>query len=550
MPIPAELTAAVLRPVMAAMLRCGITGVVDAGSSGLDGLVAAAAEPGIRAAIGPSLADSWHDTSGVLERRADTDDDITAFAAGGVTVNYNPLGNAMLGFGVASGNALARLQAAGVPIVLGSDYAPSMIATPFDMLRAALVVQRELAANDAASREPATRCARPQGVTTTPRLVVLADDRTGADETAGACAEFGCGSVPVLGWSSIEMVSSLRNPVIVLDLGSRHLDPASAVGRVNSVARSTVEAIGGGVRLAHKIDSTLRGNWASEIVASQRRNGAPVIVVPAFPAAGRTCRNGVVFDGAVPVAEGPAGADARQPVRSSEPSEHLTAAGAEGVVSIRSADELRSWAVGTTGGVAVCDATTDSDISLLAAVWAEHPTAVFAGTAASVSAAAGRLVGRHHRNAEPRPSLPLDGPVLVVCASLHPAARRQLDVLAARTANLPARPVDCIVTPVPTTAGVSADAAHREAVLLAEAVRRAMAQRRYATIIVLGGDTAAALLGNEPMVVHGILAPGAAWGHLHDAVLVTRPGGFGDDTALADLVVAHDGTVRATASGQ
>ena len=247
MPVPPELTAAVLRPVMAAMLRAGITGVVDAGSSGLDGLVTAATETGIRIAIGPSLADTWHDPAGVIERRADTDAlladasawidrndgaadgrvrsivsaiepiaasdellagiarlagaerpvhvhshisptsvadhirhyqrtnterlaaagllhpgctlmhaatltdaDVTTFAATGVTVNYNPLGNAMLGFGLASGNALARLQAAGVPIVLGSDYAPSMIATPFDMIHAALVVQRELAANDAA----------------------------------------------------------------------------------------------------------------------------------------------------------------------------------------------------------------------------------------------------------------------------------------------------------------------------------------------------------------------------------------------------------------
>lgn len=52
-------------------------------------------------------------------------------------MNYNPLGNAMLRFGVASNGALSRLQVAGVPVVLGSDYAPSMIATLFDMICAA-----------------------------------------------------------------------------------------------------------------------------------------------------------------------------------------------------------------------------------------------------------------------------------------------------------------------------------------------------------------------------------------------------------------------------
>ena len=69
MPVPAELVAAVARPVLAAMLRAGITGVVDAGSCGIDGLVTAAKEVGIRAAIGPSLADLWHDEHGVLVRQ-------------------------------------------------------------------------------------------------------------------------------------------------------------------------------------------------------------------------------------------------------------------------------------------------------------------------------------------------------------------------------------------------------------------------------------------------------------------------------------------------
>jgi cytosine/adenosine deaminase-related metal-dependent hydrolase len=246
MPVPAELVAAVVRPVLVAMLRCGITSVVDAGSSGLDGLVAAATDVGIRAAIGPSLADMWHDEHGVLDRRADPDvllagardwisahdntaggrvrsvvsgvetiacsdellagiaqlareldvpsqihthisarsvhdhvaafgctptdrliaagflnerctamhcghltaSDVAVFASHGVTVNHNPLGNSMLGFGTASDRSIPALLAASVPIVLGSDCAPSMIATPFDMMRAALMIHRELAAAD------------------------------------------------------------------------------------------------------------------------------------------------------------------------------------------------------------------------------------------------------------------------------------------------------------------------------------------------------------------------------------------------------------------
>ena len=45
---------------------------------------------------------------------------------------------------------------------------------------------------------------------------------------------------------------------------------------------------------AHKIDSTLRGNWAAEIRARAHVTGLRVLVVAAWPAMGRTCIGGVV----------------------------------------------------------------------------------------------------------------------------------------------------------------------------------------------------------------------------------------------------------------
>lgn len=243
-PVPDELVAEVVRPALAAMLHAGFTGVVDAGGPGVAGVVAAADELGIRAAIGPSLADLWHDKHGRLIRQKDadrvlagaretitaypstgrvrplvsaveamacsdellagiaeltaehdlpthvhshistgavhahdtefgrsatqrlrqaglltprctvmhagclTDEDIEVFSETGVTVNYNPTGNAMLGFGITPGRSVPRLLAAGVPIALGSDYAPSAVAAPFDMIRAALMLQRDSAARD------------------------------------------------------------------------------------------------------------------------------------------------------------------------------------------------------------------------------------------------------------------------------------------------------------------------------------------------------------------------------------------------------------------
>jgi imidazolonepropionase-like amidohydrolase len=106
-------------------------------------VVSTVAELGIRAAIGPSLADMWHDEHGVLTHQADpdellpevraasalSDEDIALFAQPGMSVNYNPTGNAMLGSGITLGRSVPRLLAAGIPIALGSDYAPSIVST-------------------------------------------------------------------------------------------------------------------------------------------------------------------------------------------------------------------------------------------------------------------------------------------------------------------------------------------------------------------------------------------------------------------------------------
>ena len=278
-----------------------------------------------------------------------------------------------------------------------------------------------------------------------------------------------------------------------------------------------------------------------------------MILVPAFPNAGRTCVGGVVFDRGVPVHKTRTGDDARQPLQSSEPSEHLASAGAiasTGAIDVdivASAAKLRRWLSDRTKGLAVCDAQTDDDLDELGAIWARHPDATFAGTAASIAAAAHALIGHELGGRSLRPTFPLEPPILIVCGSLHPAARRQIDLLTRRLAGTPmASMVDLITSPMPPTANVSAEAAERAASDLAVTARDAQKGRGYRSIVVLGGDTASAFLGDDTMVVHGTLAPGVAWGRHNDVMVVTRPGGFGDDDALIDLLVAHDGAMRPT----
>lgn len=366
---------------------------------------------------------------------------------------------------------------------------------------------------------------------TTPTFVVLADDRTGAWETAGACADR-------LG--SALVVSTARRPDGegselagdgVIDLGSRHLQPHHAATIIGEV--SARMATGAGTRILHKIDSTLRGNWAHEIVRASAINGRPVMMVPSFPAVGRTCRNGVVFDGERPVHDGAAGHDPRRPVMMSRPAGHLQAAGAHAVVELATVDSVGAWLAYAPRGVAVCDAQTDDELEALGSLWAAHQGISFAGTAASVAAAVGALQPRHHETRRRRPPLP--GPALVVCGSLHPIARRQLTAL--RSESLGSR-VEIIDSEIPDRATVTATQASLTATLLAEATHRARTTTTFASVVIIGGDTAAAILGDRDRVIEGTIGPGLPWSIDGQAVLVTRPGGFGSERSLIELFSA------------
>nr|MBA3606497.1 Hrp-dependent type III effector protein [Acidimicrobiia bacterium] len=109
-------------------------------------------------------------------------------------------------------------------------------------------------------------------------LAVAADDRTGALEVAAACVDAGWAGVPTVPFG-VEAPPGAAD-VLVVDLGSRHLDRDRAAARAVSMMEIAAD------RHAHKIDSLLRGNWAVELV-SRAGTGRRVAVVPALPSQGR-----------------------------------------------------------------------------------------------------------------------------------------------------------------------------------------------------------------------------------------------------------------------
>ncbi len=342
--------------------------------------------------------------------------------------------------------------------------------------------------------QPARRGRRTAALPLVTVLVVAADDRTGAMETAGASADLGCVAVVALHPATGE-----RAECVVVDLASRHLSADEAGVRAAGVDESA----------AHKIDSTLRGNWAHELVARHRASGRPVLVVPAFPSAGRTCEGGAVLVDGQPL-------DCR-------PDEQLRAAGAASIDAL-TPGTVMEWLRRPRASFAVCDAETDADLGVVGRAWAEHRQVIVAGTAATVAAVARAVLPAGARPARPA----CEPPFLIVCGSRHPTAVAQAD--AAEAAAL------TVLRPDPE----ARDDSLAVAAELGARTRAALAEHGFRTIVVVGGDTAAAVLGDAVVHVGGTVAPGVAWSRPwgDDGPLVlTKPGGFGSPSALVDLLV-------------
>lgn len=350
-------------------------------------------------------------------------------------------------------------------------------------------------------------------------FVVAADDRTGAFETAAAIADQGAGAVRVVAWPT---QPPEETQLAVIDLGSRHLPADKARERAAGVTDSDIAA--------HKIDSTLRGNWAAELNARHAASGRPVLLIPALPGFGRTCVGGIVLEHRRPVHEGNAGADTRRPVTSSRPRVMLQAAGCREVVELADSNAVNEW-LSKPLGFAVADADSDAVIAAIVGRWAQRPDVLLAGTSAVIGLAAvrpgegGERVGKLCQRR-------VAGPVLVVCGSLHPVARAQIDDARRRGGAhvFVVSPDQADAVDDHDTVGIAQELALRASTLLRSG--------RFGALVVIGGDTTAAIVDGADVSVHGSVAPGTALASVDgiDVPVITRAGGFGARDGLTELL--------------
>ena len=326
-------------------------------------------------------------------------------------------------------------------------------------------------------------------------MLIVADDLTGAADTAGAFATAGHRCVVVLDRSAPAFLPN--STIVALDTDTRAMSETEAFDVTSAVVRSYL-----GRPLYIKIDSTVRGHIRSTVLAAvsalrgTAEEPARVVVCPAFPALGRT-----VLDGTALLDHRP-----------------LPAGDLRAVLSD----------VGLTTELVVPDAQTDDDLAAIVAtlhdpsrptdtLWvgsaglarhlADHITAV-----STVSTDASGELPRLHR--------PVAERVVVVVGSQHERTEAQVARLRAdtRVARIDPR-----------------ENAHIEEIM--------PVLRDADGLVLTGGHTAHAVLdalGVSRFAVSGEVTTGMPWstaisgGRLIS--IVTKAGAFGDEMALRRAV--------------
>lgn len=385
---------------------------------------------------------------------------------------------------------------------------------------------------------------------------MIADDLTGATDTAAAFAVHGFATVVVLNRRA-------RLPhaaeVIVLTTDSRHDSPRVARRKVR---RACAWLRARGVRVLYKkMDSTLHGNIVAEVEAIRDAAGfACALVCPANPAQGRIVRRGVLFVRGKKAAELPA---------------HFAAQGLRDATAVRSpvrAGEV-SAAICSESRFVIADAVSRRDLARLARAALNAPASVLLAGSAGLAGTLAELLARKKAPSPPqsrrhlrgsteaervaRRTIPA-GPVLVLSGSRNPVTERQLEVLLrADRARLLAledggRPV-IPTQPTGTESLIVRLPIHQrsetEIQCRLTGLNPLLRERRVSGLLLTGGDTAllvARWLRISSITIRGEIVPGLAWGHivggLADGLAVcTKPGGFGDERSIARAVAVFKG---------
>jgi len=199
------------------------------------------------------------------------------------------------------------------------------------------------------------------------RLGILADDLTGALDTGVQFREKGFATFFPLKHSH----PFWNAPALVFNSESRHLSGKMAYERVRRICKKLNGRI-----LYKKIDSTLRGNVGWEIEGMLDGLGyKKAILVPSYPAQGRTVENGILRVNGIPLHRTSFGKEFKDPLTSSSIPHQLGNGIGEDISHIgrkrlsRVPTSLARRILQAEDRIVLIDAKTSNDLRRIARAW-------------------------------------------------------------------------------------------------------------------------------------------------------------------------------------
>ena len=406
-------------------------------------------------------------------------------------------------------------------------------------------------------------------------MIILADDLTGANDTAVQYKNCGASSIVSVGMPDSESMPRFAGyDVIAVNTDSRAMSSTKAYDAVYEVCRFFNK--NGAAAPYKKIDSVLRGNPGTELEAVMDSFKSDfAFVCPAYPGNGRIVKNGILYagDDKIDAVKTVAG-DMKRTVRSVPLETVRDGAAAVGKYMLDEASK-------SGASVFVLDACAESDLKSIydaASLFSEKH--VLCGSAGLARFDAMRFAEKKKEAAE---NLPLkDGFTLVISGSRNKKTRIQFqklcDYVHTRCIVADTKMIkygdeskvlnDCFekaarrIAAGDTTLLVAlsslfedftivlkdSDENYREADVLSRALGR-LAARIYESfplraIISCGGDTTVRLcnalgaFGIEPVceIVPGTPLGILVGGEADSLPIITKSGGFGSDSVLTECV--------------
>jgi uncharacterized protein YgbK (DUF1537 family) len=264
-----------------------------------------------------------------------------------------------------------------------------------------------------------------------PKLVVIADDLTGASDTGAQFCKCGLRTSVLFDAENASFPQSAD--VIVVNTDSRALSRVEAGRKVGEACR--LFATMGVASLYKKIDSTLRGNIGAEIMAAwEEFRPVVTVIAPAYPQTGRTTVGGYQLLDGVRVSSAEMSCDLQAPVSEARIPALLAGVSADrtGSIPLRVVQEgaasiRRAMSELLTAGSdwLVCDAATDDNLRRIAEAAAPFGRILWvgsAGLAAHIGGVSG-WAGQSGRTYAPFSC----GSVLVVAGSVSAVTQNQIE---------------------------------------------------------------------------------------------------------------------------